>query len=189
MDTKPGRIQEMEGDRRMSLRERLTEDYYDDMQKIIRHYAKSDNIDLNTGGDDFQDIIDRLAEYEIAEVDGRLAVLPCKIGTLAYNDGWIPVEKEWPPFGQRLQATILHHEWVSDYNSAWVPEEEKIHHPAFTEVCEIYPVGELWCYNCSEDDYNGDVAYIEPAKCLSSPVAEIIAWRPLPDPYRPERSE
>lgn len=26
------------------------------------------------------------------------------------SDGWIPVEKEYPPFGQRLQATILHHE-------------------------------------------------------------------------------
>ena len=108
---------------------------------------------------------------------------------LERNDGWIPVEKEWPPFGQRLQATIIHHEWVSDYYSAWVPPEEKIHHPAYTEVCEIYPVGELWCYNCSEDDYNGDVAYIEPAKCLSSPVAEIIAWQPLPEPYRPERRE
>lgn len=105
------------------------------------------------------------------------------------NDGWIPVEKEWPPFGQRLQATILHHEWVSDYDSAWVPEEEKIHHPEYTEVCEIYPIGEKWCYNCIEDDYNIDIAYIEPAKVLSRPVAEIIAWRPLPEPYRPEGSD
>ena len=105
------------------------------------------------------------------------------------NDGWIPVEKEWPPFGQRLQATILHHEWVTDYDSAWVPEEEKIHHPEYTEVCEIYPIGEKWCYNCIEDDYNIDIAYIEPAKVLLRPVAEIIAWRPLPKPYRPEGSD
>lgn len=104
------------------------------------------------------------------------------------NDGWNPVEKEWPPFGQRLQATILHHEWISDYDAGWVPEEEKIHHPEYTEVCEIYPIGEMWCYNCAEDDYNRDIAYIEPAKVLSRPVAEIIAWRHLPEPYRPERS-
>lgn len=58
--------------------ERLTEDFYDDMQKITRHCVKSDNIDLNCGGDDFQDIIDRLAEYEVAEEEGRLLVLPCK---------------------------------------------------------------------------------------------------------------
>ena len=105
------------------------------------------------------------------------------------SDGWIPVEKEYPPFGQRLQATILHHEWVTDYDSDWVPEEEKIHHPAYTEVCEIYPSGAMWCYACAEDDYYIDVAYIEPAKTLSMPVDEIIAWRPLPEPYRPERSE
>ncbi|WP_281696566.1 hypothetical protein [Bacteroides clarus] len=58
--------------------ERLTGDYFDDMQKITRHYAKSNNIDLNTGGNDFQDIIDKLSEYETAEDEGRLVVLPCK---------------------------------------------------------------------------------------------------------------
>ena len=103
------------------------------------------------------------------------------------NDGWIPVEEEIPTLGQRLQATILHHEWVSDYDSSWVPPEEKIHHPAYTEVCEIYSVGAMWYYACAEDDYHRDVAYINPLKDLSSPVAEIIAWRPLPEPHRPER--
>ena len=105
------------------------------------------------------------------------------------NDGWIPVEKEWPPFGQRLQATILHHEWISDYDSSWVPEKEKIHHAGYIEVCQIHPMGAMWCYACAEDDYHSDIVYIEPAKDLSSPVAEIIAWRPLPEPYRPERSD
>lgn len=62
------------------MTERLIEDYFDDMQKITRHYAKSNNIDLNTGGNDFQDIIDKLSEYEIAEDEGRLVVLPCKVG-------------------------------------------------------------------------------------------------------------
>ena len=59
------------------MTERLTEDYFDDMQKITRHHAKSNNIDLNTGGDDFQDIIDKLAKYETSEEEGRLVVLPC----------------------------------------------------------------------------------------------------------------
>ena len=58
------------------MTERLTGDYFDDMQKITRHYAKSNNIDLNTGGNDFQDIIDKLSEYETAEEEGRLVVLP-----------------------------------------------------------------------------------------------------------------
>ena len=66
------------------MTERLTEDYYDDMQKITRHSVKSDNIDLNTGGDDFQDIIDKLAEYETAEDEGRLVVFPCNVGDTVY---------------------------------------------------------------------------------------------------------
>ena len=66
------------------MTERLTEDYFDDMQKITRHYAKSNNIDLNTGGNDFQDIIDKLAEYETAEEEGRLVVLPYKLNETAY---------------------------------------------------------------------------------------------------------
>ena len=104
------------------------------------------------------------------------------------NDGWIPVGKELPPFGKRLQATILHHEWVSDYDASWVPEEKNFH-PAYTEVCEIYPMGAMWFYNCAEDDYEGDVAYINPLKDISCPVAEIIAWRPLPETYRTEKEE
>lgn len=66
------------------MTERLTGDYFDDMQKITRHYAKSNNIDLNTGGNDFQDIIDKLSEYEIAEEEGRMVVLPCKVGDTVY---------------------------------------------------------------------------------------------------------
>lgn len=67
------------------MTERLTEDYFDDMQKITRHYAKSNNIDLNTGGNDFQDIIDKLAEYETAEDEGRLVVLPCDTVYFVWN--------------------------------------------------------------------------------------------------------
>lgn len=67
------------------MTERLTEDYYDEMQDITRHYAKSNNIDLNTGGEDFQDIIDKLAEYEAAEEEGILVVLPCKVGDFVYK--------------------------------------------------------------------------------------------------------
>ena len=104
------------------------------------------------------------------------------------NDGWTPVKKELPPFGKRLQATILHHEWISDYDADWVPEEEKNHHPAYTEVCEIYPMGAMWGYTCAEDDYRSDIAYIAPLKDISRPVAEITAWRPFLEAYKAERN-
>ena len=60
------------------MTERLTEEWYDDMEQFDRYAPKSPNIEINCGGDDFQDIIDKLAEYETAEEEGRLVVLPCK---------------------------------------------------------------------------------------------------------------
>lgn len=103
------------------------------------------------------------------------------------NGEWIPVEKELPPLGQRLQATILHHEWIADYDSSWVPDEEKSYHPEYTEVCEIHSIDGTWFYACAEDCYEEDAAYINPKKDPGNPISEIIAWRPLPKPYRPER--
>lgn len=121
---------------------------------------------------------ERLADYE------DTGLTPEQIREMKEENEWIPVKKAPPPFGMRLQATILHHEWITDYDCAWVPDEEKVHHESYTEVCEIYPMGAMWCYACAEDDYHSDIAYIEPAKNISRPVAEIIAWRPLPDLYQ-----
>lgn len=105
------------------------------------------------------------------------------------NDGWIPVEERLPDIGQRVIATIKHHAWISDYDSDWVPESEKSRHQEYTESCEaVLGYGGSWKYRCKEDDYMEDRAYINPEKNIAVPVSEVIAWRPLPEPYRPERS-
>ena len=65
--------------------DRLTRKYFDDMQGIERYTAESPNIEINCGGDDYQEIIDKLAEYENAEKDGRLLELPCKVGDILYK--------------------------------------------------------------------------------------------------------
>ena len=62
------------------MTEQLTEAWYDDMGQFDRYAPKSPNIEINCGGDDFQNIIDKLAKYETAEDEGRLVVLPCKVG-------------------------------------------------------------------------------------------------------------
>ena len=123
--------------------------------------------------------IEKLNDFEKSQVGKMLK----RLNKEQRKHRWIPVERKEPPFGQRLQATILHHEWIADYESSQVPEEEKTRHPAYIEVCEIFPVGAMWCYICTEDEYRPDIAYISPVKDLSAPVAEIIAWRPLPEPY------
>ena len=62
-------------------------------------------------------------------------------------------------------------------------------HPEWTEVCEIVSIGAMWFYYCKGTDYEKEMAYIAPLKDLSVPVDEIIAWRTLPESYRPEKGE
>lgn len=102
---------------------------------------------------------------------------------------WIPVGRGLPDIGQRVQATIRHHEWIADYDADWVPAEEKTRHPEYLETCEaIRQKDGRWLYICLEDGYEKDIAYINPQKDLAKPVAEVIAWCPMPEPYRPENS-
>ena len=105
------------------------------------------------------------------------------------KDNWIPVERRLPDIGQRVQATIKHHEWIADYEADWVPAEEKTRHPEYLETCEaIRQKDGRWLYICLDDGYEKDIAYINPQKDLTKPVAEVIAWCPMPEPYRPDNS-
>ena len=106
------------------------------------------------------------------------------------NDDWISVDERLPDIGQRVIATIKHHAWISDYDSDWVPESEKSRHQEYTESCEaVLGYGGSWKYRCKENDYMEDRAYINPEKNIAVPVSEVIAWRPLPEVYRPEFKE
>lgn len=105
------------------------------------------------------------------------------------NDDWISVDERLPEDGSRVLAVIKHHKWIADYDSSWVPDCEKTQHPEYTEVCEAISSEEGWTYRCHEMDYEVDEAYIKPKRDIAKPISEVIAWRPLPEPYRPERSE
>lgn len=105
------------------------------------------------------------------------------------NDGWIPVEERLPEDGSRVLTVIKHHKWIADYDSLWVPDCEKTQHPEYTEVCEAISSEEGWTYRCHEMDYEVDEAYIKPKRDIAEPISEVIAWRPLPEPYCPETSD
>ena len=127
------------------------------------------------------DIITSMLCEHLEKGEDKEKKAECKMSN---DGGWIPVEKEPPPTGCRLQATILHHEWISDYFSDF-SESEKTHHPAYAEVYDVIGVGKKWFFMCGIDDYARDEAYIKPKKHISEHVAEIIAWKPLSDPYVP----
>ena len=100
------------------------------------------------------------------------------------NDGWIPAERKCPPIDQRCLATIKHHEWISDYDSDWVSDKDKMKYPEYTEVCEIAYNGK---WNYMSKDYEISEVCIKLEKNIAKAIDEIIAWKPLPEPYNPEK--
>lgn len=67
---------------------------------------------------------------------------------------WIPVEERPPGNGETVWATVKHSDWISDYGTDYVPEEEKIHHP---ESCGVYKakyIGSgIWKYADEENEW------------------------------------
>ena len=107
------------------------------------------------------------------------------------NDGWIPVEEALPEDGVPVLATIKNHEWISDYDCPYVDDSEKTYHPEYFEttlaVCD-----ECGFWRYAEVEF-GEIeetqADYKPSTNLYAAVSEVIAWRPLPEPYKPERSD
>ena len=87
------------------------------------------------------------------------------------NDGWIPVEERLPDeeaeeyIKKKLHGIGYLYPCLVTYRS---PMTERIHVVRF-----YYDIYEHWFVNAGEE-------VCEKERC--------IAWRPLPEPYRPERS-
>lgn len=101
------------------------------------------------------------------------------------NDGWIPAWK--PPESEKEVLILTDRGTITTaiYEDGTVPEERSIW--AWTDIDFIY-------------DEDNDINYIpkgwweyrhfNPDDIYNNVVDEnVIAWQPLPEPYRPERSE
>ena len=64
------------------------------------------------------------------------------------NDDWIPVEERLPEPYKLVEVTVHCSEWISDYDSVWVSEDEKIHHSEEYLVSMGYVVNDLgdWAF-------------------------------------------
>lgn len=94
------------------------------------------------------------------------------------DKGWIPAETP-PDRNMRVQALIKHHKWIADYDSDWVPEEEKTEHPEWMEICEAIYKNGTFTFRRLEDDEFMEVAYVSPEENIAKPVEEILMWRPI----------
>ena len=99
------------------------------------------------------------------------------------NGGWISVSERLPEPYKLVEVTVHCSEWISDYNSAWVPENEKIHYD------EEYLSGTGYA------DEGGDWLFYDKDGCEvycdkefgtdKTDVYNVVtAWQPLPEPYK-----
>lgn len=103
--------------------------------------------------------------------------------TIYADDGWIPVSERLPEPDKMVVVTVHCSEWISDYDSVWVPENEKIHHD------EEYLV--RMGYMGKDGDwifYDKDGCEIYCDKEFGTDKTDVYnvvtAWKPLPEAYK-----
>lgn len=99
------------------------------------------------------------------------------------GDGWIPVSERLPEPYKLVEVTVHCSEWISDYDSVWVPENEKIHHDEeYLSRIGYTDEGGDWLF------YDKDGCEIYYDKEFGSDKTDVYnvvtAWRPLPEPYK-----
>lgn len=64
------------------------------------------------------------------------------------DNNWIPVSERLPEPDKMVVVTVHCSEWISDYDSVWVSEDEKIHHSEEYLVSMGYVVNDLgdWAF-------------------------------------------
>ena len=92
------------------------------------------------------------------------------------NDGWIPVEERLPEPGRIVLITQTY---------SWENFEEG----ASVTIGRLSPEknNKMWEFQYYRPDFRSGTIMDNDIICPGSEY--VIAWRPLPEPYRPERSE
>ena len=103
--------------------------------------------------------------------------------TIYADDGWIPVSERLPKPYKLVEVTVHCSERISDYDSAWVPENEKIHYDEeYLSRIGYTDEGGDWLF------YDKDGCEIYCDKEFGTDKTDVYnvvtAWRPLPEPYK-----
>lgn len=102
---------------------------------------------------------------------------------------WIRPGERLPDQNETVLVTVKRHRWVADYDCDWVPENEKTEHEeaVYVTLGQRSRIG--WKYADLESQEWKEALYVDSliGIVLSEPIAEIIAWQPLPDAHEEEQ--
>ena len=101
------------------------------------------------------------------------------------NNGWIPVSERLPEPDKIVEITRHCSEWTSDHDSDWVPKDEKVHHEEeyIVNVGYMDKDGDWVAFDGEGYEVCCDKEFGTDKGCVYSVV---IAWQPLPEPYKGE---
>lgn len=106
------------------------------------------------------------------------------------NAGWIPVSERLPEVGKMVKVTVHSSEWIADYDSDWVPEEEQTYHSEEYGVYDGYlsRAGE-WRFYDDQYSENTCVKCVKEFGTDKGAVYDVVtAWMPKEqiEPYKEE---
>ena len=103
------------------------------------------------------------------------------------NASWIPVEEKLPEDGELVKVTVHSSEWIGDFNSNWVPEEDRIYHQEEYHVYDGY-LSKNGIWNFYDEEYSKIACEKEFGTDKGCLYDVVTAWMPieLPEPYKGE---
>lgn len=101
------------------------------------------------------------------------------------NDGWIPVSEKLPEVGKMVKVTVHSSGWIADYDSAWVPEEEKTYHSEEYGVYDGY-LSRAGKWRFYDDQYSESTCVKEFGTDKGTVYDVVTAWMPKEqiEPYK-----
>ena len=100
---------------------------------------------------------------------------------------WIPVEERLPEINTRVLATVKHSSWISDLNSEWVPENEKIYYPE-TQNTYIAYVDETNEWIFIDEEGSENICDKEFGIDMEKVYDVVTYWQPITEPYKGEEA-
>lgn len=101
------------------------------------------------------------------------------------NDGWIPVSEKLPEVGKMVKVTVHSSGWIADYDSAWVPEEEKTYYSEEYGVYDGY-LSRAGKWRFYDDQYSENTCVKEFGTDKGTVYDVVTAWMPKEqiEPYK-----
>lgn len=103
--------------------------------------------------------------------------------TIYADDGWIPVSERLPEIREIVKVTVHSSEWIGDYDSEWVSEEEKMYHPEEYHVHDGY-LSENGVWMFYDNKYSENICEKKFGTNKGRVYDVVTAWQSLPEPYK-----